>query len=151
MMRSTNFLRAVATAAVLTAGISSLALASADPVTERQDTMKAIGQSMKDGVGLTAPTTFDAAKAKAAMGTVAADAKKLSTLFPAGSDADPKTAADPKIWQDTADFNKRLAELATLATAAGDATTVDDYRTAFKAVGATCKSCHDVYRKKKPG
>ncbi|MBI1358705.1 MAG: cytochrome C [Alphaproteobacteria bacterium] len=150
-MRSTSFIRALAAAAVMTAGLSSLAVASADPVSERQDTMKSIGQAMKDGVGLTAPATFDAAKAKAAMGTVAADAKKLSTLFPAGSDTDPKTAADPKIWQNSDDFNKRLVELATLATTAGNATSLDDYRPAFKAVGATCKSCHDVYRKKKPG
>jgi cytochrome c556 len=83
------------------------------------------------------------------MDAVAASAKKLHTLYPAGSGADPKTAADPKIWDNKADFDKRLTEMATLATAAGKATSADTFKPAFAAVGATCKSCHDVYRKKK--
>ena len=39
--------------------------------------------------------------------------------------------------------------MATLATTASNATTVDTFKPAFSALGATCKSCHDVYRKKK--
>jgi cytochrome c556 len=113
--------------------------------------MKAIGQAMKDGAGLNSAATFDAAKAKAAMGAVATAATKAGTLFPAGSGTDPKTAADPKIWDNNADFQKRLTELATLATTAGASADAAAYGPAFKAVGATCKSCHDVYRKKKPG
>ena len=144
-------LRTIAIGAVLAIGVSSLAVAVAGPVEDRQADMKAIGQSMKDGAGLNSAATFDAAKAKAAMGAVAVAAKKAGTLFPAGSGADPKTAADPKIWENNADFQKRLTELATLATTAGAATDAAAYSTAFKAVGATCKSCHDVYRKKKPG
>ena len=149
-MRSKINLRSLAVGVVLALGVSSLVVAVAGPVEDRQDAMKSIGQSMKDGAALNAPTTFDAAKAKATMGAVAAAAKKLPSLYPPGSGADPKTAADPKIWEDTADFNKRLAELATLATTASNATTVEAYKPAFTAVGATCKSCHDVYRKKKP-
>jgi cytochrome c556 len=148
-MRSKNFLRAAAVA-VMAIGVSSLALAVAGPVEDRQDTMKAIGAAMKDGAGLNSPATFDAAKAKATMGTVAADAKKAAGLFPKGSDTDAKTAADPKVWTDNADFLKRLTELQTLATAAGASADAASYKTAFAAVGATCKSCHDVYRKKKP-
>jgi cytochrome c556 len=144
-------LRTIAVSAVLAIGVSSLAVAVAGPVEDRQADMKAIGQSMKDAAGLNSAGTFDAAKAKATMGAVAAAAKKAQALFPAGSGADPKTAADPKIWTDNADFNKRLVELATLATTAGNAADVATYGPAFKAVGATCKSCHDVYRKKKPG
>jgi cytochrome c556 len=41
--------------------------------------------------------------------------------------------------------------LQALATTAGNATDAATYKPAFSAVGATCKSCHDVYRKKKPG
>jgi cytochrome c556 len=149
-MRSNSSLRVIAVSVVLAIGVSSLAIAVAGPVEDRQGDMKAIGQAMKDGGGLTAPATFDAAKAKAAMGVVADTAKKASALFPAGSGADPKTAADPKIWENNADFLKRLTELQTLATTASNATTVDAYKPAFSAVGATCKSCHDVYRKKKP-
>ncbi|MEP7209913.1 MAG: cytochrome c [Alphaproteobacteria bacterium] len=150
-MRSTSFVRTLAVGAVLALGVSTLAIAVAGPVEDRQSDMKAIGQAMKDGAGLTAPTTFDAAKAKVAMVGVADAAKKASALFPAGSGADPKTAADPKIWENNADFLKRLTELQTLATAAGNAPDAAAFKPAFGAVGATCKSCHDVYRKKKPG
>lgn len=150
-MRSRSYSRMLTVGAVLAVGLSSLAIAAAGPVDDRQNDMKAIGQAMKDGAGLKAPTTFDAAKVKVTMGAVVDAAKKATTLFPAGSGADPKTAADPKIWENNADFLKRLAELQTLATAAGNATTLDEYKPAFAKVGATCKSCHDVYRKKKPG
>jgi len=109
--------------------------------------MKAVGTAMKDASSVLG--TFDAAKAKASMEAVAAHAKKAKGLFPAGSDKDPKTEADPKIWQNKADFDKRLTELATLAAAASKATTADAFKPAFQKVGATCKGCHDVYRMKK--
>jgi cytochrome c556 len=145
-MRANKLLRTLTVGAVLALGVSSLAIAVAGPVEDRQSDMKAIGQAMKDGAGLTSPATFDAAKAKATMGGVVEAAKKASALFPAGSGADPKTAADPKIWENNADFVKRITELQTLATAAGNATTAETYKPAFAAVGATCKSCDDVYR-----
>jgi cytochrome c556 len=147
-MRSKTFLRAAAIA-VMAIGVSSLALAVAGPVEDRQAAMKDIGASMKDAVGLNSPATFDAAKAKATMGKIADDAKKAAGLFPKGSDADPKTLADPKIWTDNADFLKRLSELQTLAAAAGASADAAAYKTAFGELNKSCKSCHDVYRKKK--
>jgi cytochrome c556 len=83
------------------------------------------------------------------MDGLASSAKKLKGLYPADSAADPKTAADPKVWQNKADFDKRLAEMGTLAAAASKAKDTDSFKTAFKSVGETCKSCHDVYRMKK--
>ncbi len=135
-------------AALAVAGVA-VSQQGASVVEQRQAVMKHVGQEMKEAAALGSPTTFDAAKVKAVMDGVAADANKLKGLYPAGSDADPKTAADPKIWQNKADFDKRLGELAGLAGKAGKATTVDAYRPAFGAMGVTCKSCHDIYRKKK--
>ena len=113
--------------------------------------MKHVGQAMKESSAFLAPSTpYDAAKVKALMGGIAADAKKLHALYPAGSGADPKSAAGPKIWQNKADFDKRLTELGTLATTASQAGTADAFKPAFQAVGGTCKSCHDLYRIKKP-
>jgi cytochrome c556 len=149
MTRSQSYSWAIAAGAMLAIGVSSLALSAGNPVEDRQAVMKAVGQSMKEAAGLSSPTSFDAAKAKGAMDAVAGNAKKLHSLYPAGSGADPKSAADPKVWENKADFDKRLTEMATLATTAGKTTSVDAFKPAFAAVGATCKSCHDVYRKKK--
>jgi cytochrome c556 len=126
---------------------ASLAVA-ATPTEERQTTMKAVGQLMKDGAGL-AGGQYDAAKASTLMTQLAGHAKKLKALYPASSQADPKSGADPKVWTQKADFDKRLAEMGTLAAAAGKAKTQEEFRPAFGKLGATCKGCHDIYRKKK--
>jgi cytochrome c556 len=151
MSRSRTVLWTVGVAVSAALGVAGMAASQgASPVEQRQAAMKQVGQQMKAGGAYTsAATPFDAAKVKALMDGVAADATKLRGLYPAGSDADPKSAADPKIWQNKADFDKRLAELARLASVAGAATSTDAYKPAFSAVGGTCKSCHDIYRKKK--
>jgi cytochrome c556 len=136
-------------AAVGVLAIATAAVSAGNPMEERQATMKAVGQSMKEGAGLNSAATFDAAKAKAAMDSVAAAAKKLKSLYPPGSGTDPKSAADPKIWENKADFEKKLADMGAAATAASKATTADAFKPAYAALGATCKSCHDIYRKKK--
>jgi cytochrome c556 len=149
-MKRSRFVWAAVAGAGLSLSMACVAISAGNPVAERQAAMKAIGQSMKEAAGLaTGQTAWDAGKAKAVMGTVAADAKKAHGLFPAGSDKDPKTSADPKIWTNKADFDKRLTELATLASTASKATSADAFKPAFRQVGATCKGCHDLYRKKK--
>jgi cytochrome c556 len=150
MTRTRIQLWAAAGGVGLALAVAGAAISAGNPVEERQAAMKQIGQSMKDGAGLAGgATAWDAAKAKAAMGQVAANAKKLHGLFPKGSDADPKTAATPKIWETKADFDKRLDEMGSLATAAGKAATLDDFKAGFGKLGGTCKGCHDAYRKKK--
>jgi len=135
-------------AALAVAGVA--ASQGSNPVEQRQAAMKHVGQQMKAASAFTsAATPFDAAKVKALMDGVAGDANRLRDLYPAGSDTDPKTAADPKVWQNKADFDKRLGELARLANAAGATTSTDAFKPAFSAVGGTCKSCHDIYRKKR--
>jgi len=42
-----------------------------------------------------------------------------------------------------------MNELAAAASAASKASTQDAFKPAFQKVGGTCKSCHDIYRKKK--
>lgn len=122
------------------------AVAAAGPVEDRQAMMKAIGPLMGQAKAVSTPETYDAAKAKAAMSAVAADAKKMSKLFGAGTTGG---ASDQKVWDNAADFNKRMAEFVTLAEKAAAATTIEAYAPAFKEASATCKSCHDIYRKKK--
>jgi cytochrome c556 len=134
--------------ALAVAGIGASAAGS--PAAERQATMKDTGLAMKDSAGFaTGQTAWDAAKVKGLMDRIAANGKKLHGLYPVGSGADPKSEADPKIWTNKADFDKRLTELSALATKAGKAKTADEFKPGFLGVSGTCKSCHDIYRKKK--
>ncbi len=83
----------------------------------------------------------------------AAVAAFVSTLpwaaFGEGSDKGD-TRAKPEIWKEPAKFkeyaDKMQLELGRLATVAkaGD---LDGIKTAVGAAGATCKTCHDAYRK----
>jgi cytochrome c556 len=135
----------------------SLVMASAfqassapDPVAARQAAMKQFGQILKEGGGYASgQTPFDSAKVKAVMSGAAKNAKTLKGLFPAGS-VSLKSSATPAIWENRADFDKRLTQLEALATAAGAAKSAEAFKPAFAQVSGACKSCHDVYRKK-PG
>jgi len=60
--------------------------------------------------------------------------------------------ARPEVWSDAAGFQQkreRFAENMTKLTAAADSGDLDKLRAAFGDVGASCKACHDSYRKKK--
>jgi cytochrome c556 len=150
MKTSQTLAWAAAAGVSLALGFTCVSAAAGNPVDERQVVMKHVGQTMKEASAFTsAQTPFDAAKVKALMDGNAADAKKLKNLYPATTASDPKSSADPKVWQNKADFDKRLAEMGTLATTAAKAKDSDSFKPAFKALGETCKSCHDVYRMKK--
>ena len=124
--------------------------AAGEPGAARQAIMKQVGQQMKDASGFASgQTPFDPAKVKAVTGGIAANAKKAKGLFPASTASHPKSSTDPKAWTDKADFDKKMTEMATLATAAGAAKDVAAYKPAFQKLSATCKGCHDTYRKKK--
>ena len=147
MTRTRTVLWAAVAGPVLALAVAAIA---ATPAEDRRATMKDTGFAMRDSVGLaTGQTPWDAAKAKVLMDRIAANAKKLHGLYPAASANDPKTEADPKIWTNKADFDKRLTEMGKLAATASKAKTVDAFKPAFQQVSATCKSCHDIYRKKK--
>jgi cytochrome c556 len=130
--------------------LAAAATGAGNPIEARQATMKHIGQTVKEASAyMTGKEAWDGAKVKALMASVSADAKKAHGLFPKGSDKGDKTEALPKIWENKADFDKKLDELAAAATAAGKSANADEFKTSFKAIGGTCKSCHDVYREKK--
>jgi cytochrome c556 len=58
----------------------------------------------------------------------------------------------PEVWSDAAGFKQKQEQMeASIAkvSAAADAGDLDKLRAAFGDVGASCKACHDGYRKKK--
>ena len=128
-------------------GMAGMAMAAADLGAQREKDMKAIGGAVKVSAAFAqGKTEFDPATAKAAMETIAASATNFKTLFPAGSES-ADTKASPEIWKNKADFEAHADKLIAAATAAAAASgSLESFKTAFGAVGATCKGCHQTYR-----
>jgi cytochrome c556 len=123
--------------------------ALADPITDRENLMKGVQAATKDANGLAKGTTpWDAAKAKATAQVYIDAAAKLPTLFPKGSETGNKTAADPKIWSDTAGFKLAAAKFGTDGKALAAAPDQAAYATAFADVLKDCTACHGTYRVK---
>jgi cytochrome c556 len=83
--------------------------------------------------------------------TIKNNSVALRGWFPAGSGPQPglKTAAKPEIWTKPAEFQAAQIQLARAAdgfqsAAAGG--NVDAIRTAARALGGSCKNCHDQFR-----
>lgn len=90
------------------------------------------------------------AKAAAENADIAAAMAKLPwAAFTEGSDKGD-TRAKPEIWKDSAKYkeaaDKMQAEMVKLS-AAAKAGNVDALKTAFGPAAATCKGCHDNFRK----
>jgi cytochrome c556 len=63
---------------------------------------------------------------------------------------DVDTGALDAIWDNQADFNQKAQDMVNAAInvrEVASARTEDDYRKAIGALGATCKACHDDYKK----
>lgn len=77
-------------------------------------------------------------------------AKLPFTAFPQGSDL-ANSKARPEIWKEQDKFksaaDKMQAEVAKLSAAAKSGN-IDTIKTAFGAVGQSCKACHDDFRRK---
>ena len=109
--------------------------------------MEAIGQNTKVlGTMAKGETAFEADVARAAAAAIAEKSVLTPELFAVQED-DPKSEALPAIWENFADFTAKAEELTTVAeTASGAISTPEDLQSALAAIGATCKSCHQLYR-----
>lgn len=129
----------------------STTLAIAGPIEDRQASMKEAGKAM----GMLVPMVkgekpYDAAIAKQAADMLIAGMKKATASFPEGSDqGPPETYAKAEIWTDPEGFKAAFDQ----AIAAGEALamTADEasFKGAFPAVGSSCGSCHQKYRRPK--
>ena len=120
---------------------------------ERHEGFEGIGKAMK-GIGdeLKKPApSIDTIKANAAKINEAAP--KVATWFPVGSGVEvaPKSDALPAIWEKPAEFQQAAAKLVDEAgkfnalAQAGDVAAVGG---GMKALGGSCKGCHDQFKKK---
>ncbi|MBX3027282.1 cytochrome c [bacterium] len=123
------------------------------PIRERHELMEEIGDQAENinnafNVG---SEGFDTSIIQRAGTTIAMDAHRIPDLFPKGS-TDPNSRALPKIWENWDEFvklAKQLEDQAQKVSAAAGAEDDEDLKGKVKKMFATCKSCHDQFRKPK--
>jgi cytochrome c556 len=114
---------------------------------QREPTMKDIGRAFSDINKMNrGQSPYDAAAAKAAFDKISASAKTFGTLF--GATPTPEGRALPAIWENKADFDSRVAKLASDAHAGAATKDEAAFKTAFATLGGNCAGCHDKYRGK---
>jgi cytochrome c556 len=135
-----------------TVACGSVIAQAQDVYKEREALMKGFGQRMNVIKGVVAENKGSLPDAQVAAQEIAANAEKIPSMFPAGTNAGESEAL-PVIWERTSEFEAKaqgMEELAAkLAAAAG---TGDPTATlaAFGALGKEgCGGCHEVFRKKK--
>jgi len=143
-------IRTVLAVAALGIGVTVVS-AQSDPIAARKALMKENGDQAKIASAmLKGEALFDLTKAKAALASFQQAGEKAPALFPDNSKTGGETAALPKIWEDKADFNARLAKLAADAkAAAGTVTDLNSFKAEMGTIGKQCGGCHELYRAKK--
>ena len=116
-------------------------------VKARMDGMSAIAANMKTlGQMAKGEKEFDTVQARSAAAAIARHAAAAPGLFEP-EETDPKTEALPAIWTNFADFTAKAADLEAIAT--GLSTSINDAADlgpAMRALGGSCKACHERYR-----
>jgi cytochrome c556 len=144
-------IRFVLVAAGLCLGASVVLAQSEDPITMRQDLMKANGRAAKTATALVrGQAPFELAKAQEVLQTYVNTADKFGALFPETSKTGHDTTAAPKIWEDKAGFEAAIAKFgADARKGLADTKDLETFKVAFTAVGRNCSSCHETFRIKK--
>ncbi|WP_227429852.1 c-type cytochrome [Psychrobacter sp. I-STPA6b] len=121
---------------------------SNESVKARQDIMSNWGDAMQVMGGMVKnPDTFDAQKFQEEAAFMAEDASKPWQHF---QDENAKGGSTDAVWSDRTGFEAEAQKFeqatAQLNADAQNATSVADIESAFKEVGASCKSCHTTYK-----
>jgi cytochrome c556 len=142
-------IRTALAVAVLAFGATTL-VAQNDPIAARKALMKSNGDSNRVATEmLEGKRPFDLAEAKKIFVVIVEAGEKAPALFPDDSKTGGDTAALPAVWENKADFNARLAKMATEAKAAGDATKdLDSFKAQITELRKNCGGCHQTYRKR---
>ena len=135
-------------------------LLGAGTVVAQQDLVKVYQAQMK-GNGKNAGAVaamvkgekpYDQATVDAAIAQFEDTIKKFPTLFPAstkGLKPEGDYSASPKIWEDKAGFDAKIASFAkVVAEAKSKIKDLDSLKATFPAVGKECGGCHETYRLK---
>ncbi len=134
--------------ALAAAPLSFAAQTATEAIQARQKAMKGIDGAMESLVAIAKKQApFDAAVVKKAGETIASHLTEAQGLFPAGSEkGDVQTWAKPTIWSDGAGFAAALKSSHEAATALAGVKEEAAFLPALKALGGSCKHCHETYR-----
>jgi cytochrome c556 len=122
------------------------AVFAADPAHQRHEAMETVQESFKPLRAIAVKETpFDAAVVKKNATTILEKLKEAHGLFPEGSGGG-ETRAKAEIWTDRAGFDKAMQDAQAAAAAMAAVTAEADFIGAMKALGGSCKGCHDKYR-----
>ena len=125
----------------------------AGAIRARQSNLKALGAANKAMADEIKKSDADMAVIQASAQTIGTFAPVLHTWFPAGTgmEVGVKTAAKPEVWAQPELFKTKadafVAESGkfTATVASGDKAAIE---MGVTALGATCKSCHEVFRQR---
>jgi cytochrome c556 len=132
--------------------VTTAALAQSDLVAARKAVMRESGKYFYGALPrmLRGEAPYDQATVAAAFAAFADGAKKMPGLYPENSKNLPRSGdygPSPKIWDDRADFEAKIAAFAKSVDAARQkATSLDGLKEAFPIVRDGCDGCHDSYR-----
>ena len=136
--------------AALAVGLSvGAAMAQQDPVTTREDLMKANNKHAIAVVRMMrGQAPFDAAEVDAAFTQWADTAQKLPGLFPDNSKTGGDNRASPKIWLNKKDFDEKAAAFGKAVAENHEKakSSLEGLRAAIPVVGKACDNCHEDYR-----
>ena len=129
-------------------------MAQQDIVKERQVVMKANGRAL--GATLSAMAKgdkpYDQAQVDAALTVLDDTAKKLPALFPEstkGMKAEGDYSTSPKLWEDKAGFDAKVAGFTKVVTEAkAKIKDLDSLKANVGGIGKECGSCHEAFRLK---
>jgi len=136
-------------AAILTIGATS---PGKDAAHARHKKFEQIGKAFKQVSDQLKRKPVDFAKARSGAATIATLAPQVVTWFPAGSGPQDGVRSDTKAeaWTRRAELMKiadQFAKSTPALKAAADSGDLVALAAAVRTTGATCKSCHDQFRK----
>ena len=146
-------IRTVVVVGTLLLGVGAVA-AQQDLVTQAQNVMKANGKNLGGVLGpmFKGEKPYDQAAVDAALAQLDDTAKKLPAMFPAstkGLKPEGDYSSSPKIWEDKAGFDAKIASFAKVVTEAkAKIKDIDSLKANFPGIGKECGGCHETFRLK---
>jgi cytochrome c556 len=146
-------MRTVVVVGALLLGIGAVA-AQQNALKEAQDLMKANGKNLG---GVLTPMVkgekpYDQAAVTAALNQFEDTAKRLPNAFPAsakGMKLEGDYQPSPKIWEDKAGFDAKIASFAKVVSEAkGKIKDLETLKATVPGIGKECGGCHETYRLK---